>query len=471
MPFDEARWLSLERRPAETLRTALQRSLRQAIHSGALRPGVRLPSSRSLADHLGISRGVVSDVYATLQAQGFLIGHSRAAPVVAALPSPQSAPQQTPHAAPLAVRYDLSPATPDVTLFPMRRWLTALQHVARTSSTAVLDYRYPLGERALREALADHLGRTRGAVADPDRILITQGTAQAVDLIVRVLGARGASRIAMEDPSLLRQHERVLALGLTPVAQPVDGEGLKVVGLDADAVLVTPAHQFPTGAVLSAERRRELLGWARQRAQRWIIEDEYDAEFRYDREPVRCLQGLDPGRVIEMGSVSKTLAPALRLGWLVLPASLVEDAVRVKRLLDDFSPALDQLTLANFLRSGEYDRHVRRTRVVYRARRDRMLAALQRKLPELSVEGIAAGMHLLLRLPRGVDDRSLAAAAERRSLRVAPLSEFSIAPSTNPALVIGYGRLHEGEIEPAINLLTELIGRPMALTDSTGMAP
>lgn len=451
MEFDEARWLSLERHAGETLRAALERTLREAILTRALRAGVRLPASRALAKQLGVSRGVVSDAYGQLEAQGFLLNRAREAPVVASVQEPGVVRAEPELDVPVP-RYDLSPTTPDVTLFPLARWLAAAQHVARTAGSATLDYREPRGERVLRTALADHLGRTRGVIADPAQIVIVQGTAQSVDLLLRVLRARGASRVAVEDPSHTTQHERIRAMGLEVAPQPVDRQGMVVDGLKADAVLVTPAHQFPTGCVLSGERRRDLIAWAR--ANRClIVEDDYDSEFRYDREPVRALQGLAPDHVAQLGTVSKTLAPALRLGWLVVPTHIVDEAERTKRLLDDFSPALDQLTLAELLRRGDYDRHVRRARGIYRARRDRMLAALAKHLPELKAEGIAAGMHLLLRLPPGVDDVAIAEDAKREGIRLPALSAFRIKPASSGGLVIGYGRLHESAVEPAINAL------------------
>jgi GntR family transcriptional regulator/MocR family aminotransferase len=461
--IDEARWLTLEPRAGETLRGALERTLCDAIRSGALRDGVRLPSSRALAHALGVSRGVVSDAYGQLEAQGFLATRARAAPVVATVARAETD-RREPEPSSRPPRYDLTPTTPDVTLFPLARWLAAAQHAARRASTATLDYREPRGERTLREALADHLGRTRGVIAEPEQIVVVQGTAQGVYVLLRILHARGASRVAVEDPSHTTQHARIRALGLKLVAQPVDDDGLVVDGLDADAVLVTPAHQFPTGCVLSGQRRRELLAWSRATGG-VIVEDDYDAEFRYDREPVRALQGVAPDSVVQLGTVSKTLAPALRLGWLVTPPALADEAERTKRLLDDFSPALDQLALAELLTRGHYDRHVRRARAVYRARRDRLLAALSKHLPELPVEGVAAGVHLLLRVPRGVDDRALADAAREARIAVPPLSAFRIRPSEDGGLVIGYGRLHEDAVEPATRALAKLIRARVALAD------
>jgi GntR family transcriptional regulator/MocR family aminotransferase len=455
MQIDEASWLTLQPAAGETLRAALERTLRDAIRAGALREGVRLPSSRVLARSLCVSRGVVTDAYGQLEAQGFLVVRPRGAPVVAAVPDVRVVRRRR-EPPPAALRYDLTPTTPDVTLFPLRRWLAAGQKVARSASVTLLDYRDPRGEPALREALADHLGRTRGVTTDPAEIVVVQGAAQGFDVVLRVLSQRGALRIAVEDPSHATQHERIRALGLELVPRPVDGEGMVVAGLEADAVLVTPAHQFPLGCVLSGNRRRELLPWA-ERTGGVIVEDDYDSEFRYDREPVRSLQGLAPDHVVQLGTVSKTLAPALRLGWLVLPRALAGAAGRAKRLADDFSPSLDQLTLADLLRSGAYDRHVRRARVVYRRRGDRLLVALAEHLPELRVEGVAAGVHVLVRLEPGASDAAVAGAAERAGIRVQPLSAFRIRRSRHGGLVVGYGRVHESAVEPAVRLLAEVV--------------
>jgi GntR family transcriptional regulator/MocR family aminotransferase len=455
--IDEPSWLTLERRAGETLRAALERALRDAIRAGALREGVRLPSSRVLARSLGVSRGVVRDAYGQLEAQGFLVVSPRVAPVVAAVPRPD-APRREPVPAVAPPRYDLTPTTPDVTLFPLNRWLSTAQQIARRASVATLDYRGSRGERNLRETLADHLGRTRGVIAEPEQIVVVQGTAQAVDLVLRALLRRGASRVAVEDPSHTTNRARIRAFGLDVVGRPVDGAGMMVAGLDADAVLMTPAHQFPTGSVLSGERRRELLAWSRESGG-LIVEDDYDAEFRYDREPVRALQGLAPQQVVQLGTVSKTLAPALRLGWLVAPPELVDEVERAKLLADIFSPTLDQLTLAEFIGRGHYDRHVRRARSVYRRRRDRLLAALERHLPELPVEGVAAGVHLLLGLPRGVSDTAVAGEAGHSGVAVAPLSAFRLKPASSGGLVIGYGRLHESAIGPATRTLAAAVHR------------
>jgi GntR family transcriptional regulator/MocR family aminotransferase len=453
--LDETRWWSLERQPGETLRAALERTLREAILSGALREGVRLPASRKLAHELGVSRGVVTDAYDQLASQGFLITRGRAAPVIAGMVRTPVGGRSAP-ASPQLPRYDLIATTPDVNLFPLRSWLTTALRAAQGAPSLTLDYRDPAGERGLREALADHLGRTRGVIADPEQIVITQGTSQAIDLLLRVLRRRGATHVAVEDPSHTGQQARIRAAGLALVPQPTDDDGLVVDGMAADAVLVTPAHQFPSGSVLSGERRRALIGWSRA-TRAWIIEDDYDAEFRYDREPVRALQGLAPDRVVQVGTVSKTLAPALRLGWLVAPPELLDDVVAQKSLADEFSPALDQLTLTAFLRSGDYHRHVRRARIVYRARRDRLVAALTETLPELEVTGIAAGVHVLLALSPWIDDTAIAQLASEERIRVASLSQFCITRSDVRGLVIGYGRLHESAVSPAVAALGAIV--------------
>jgi GntR family transcriptional regulator / MocR family aminotransferase len=451
MQVDEARWLRLERRDGETLRSAAERMLREAICSGALRPGVRLPSSRALAAQLGVSRGVTSEAYGQLAAQGFLAVPTKSAPVVASVASPPPPASPTEKSSP-PLRFDLTPTTPDVALFPRQRWLSALSEVMRSAPLAALDYGEPRGERELREALADQLGRTRGVVAAAEQIVVVSGAAQGIDLLARVLAARGARRVAVEDPSLDSQPERLRSNGLEPVAQPVDHDGLEVEGLEADAVIVTPAHQFPTGSVLSGARRRRLLEWSR-RHDALVIEDDYDAEFRYDREPIRALQGLDRSRVAYLGTTSKTLAPALRLAWAVIPEHLADEAEEVKHLLDVCSPPIEQRTLARLIRSGDYDRHIRRARTVYRRRRDALTAALHEHLPQLRAEGIAAGLHVLVRLDQGLDDGAVTAHAERQGVRVVPLSRYTHSDKGGGGLVIGYGRIHEASIPPAIRIL------------------
>jgi GntR family transcriptional regulator/MocR family aminotransferase len=394
---------------------------------------------------------VATEAYAQLEAQGFVESRTKSVPVVADV-ARSSPPDVVPRAEPTTPRFDLTPTTPDVGLFPRRRWIAALSEVMRGAPSTAFDYGDPRGELELREALADQLGRTRGVVAGPGQIVIVGGAAQGIDLLARLLAERGARRVAVEDPSLDTQPKRFQAHGLGSVAQAVDGDGLIVDGLEADAVLVTPAHQFPTGAVLSGPRRRQLLEWARGR-DALVIEDDYDAEFRYDRAPIRAVQGLDRSRVAYLGTTSKTLAPTLRLAWLVVPEHLADEAADIKHLLDVCSPGIEQRALAGLIRSGEYDRHVRRARSMYRRRRDALVAALRRHVPGLPIEGIAAGLHLLVRLSAGVDDREVAREAERRGVRVAPMSTYAHAGGAMSGLVIGYGRIHESAIPRAVRAL------------------
>jgi GntR family transcriptional regulator / MocR family aminotransferase len=450
------RWIAIEPSERETLRAALERVLREAILAGALREGVRMPSSRSLARQLQVSRGVVSDAYGQLEAQGFLATRPRSAPVVAGVvKSARAAPSE----AAAEVRpplHDLTPTSPDVSLFPLSQWLRTLQSVARLNEVATLEYREPRGEQVLRSAVADHLSRTRGVIADPHDIVIVQGTAQGIDILLRVLRERGRRRLALEDPSHPTQQQRARAHEFELCPRPVDADGMVVGPVCADAALVTPAHQFPTGAVMSGERRRALLAWAREQ-DALVIEDDYDSEFRYGREPVRALQGLAPDRVVQIGTVSKTLAPALRLGWLVAPNELVDEIAEMKRLVDDFSPALDQLALAEFLASGRYHRHLRRARAVYARRREALRAALAAHMPEASVVGVSAGLHLLMRLPDDVDDTLVVGKLLRRRIRVTPLSELCVTRATANGLVIGYARLHESAADGVVREIADVL--------------
>jgi GntR family transcriptional regulator / MocR family aminotransferase len=452
---DEASWLRLDRAPGETLRAGLGRTIREAIREGSLRPGAHLPASRRLAEQLGVSRGVTSDVYAQLAAQGYIVVSERSAPVVADIAAASQA-AGPPPAQPRPPAIDLSTWSPDTTLFPTRDWLNVVTRTIRTLPSRALDYGDPRGEQALRVTLADHLGRTRGVIADPERIVIVQGARQATDLLIRVLAVRGERRIATEDPSQTIPRDQMLVAGIEPVGCPVDEHGVIVGNTDAAALLVTPAHQFPTGVVMSGERRREVLAWARE-GDRLVIEDDYDAEFRFDREPVRAVQGLDPERVAYIGTISKTLAPAFRLGWLVAPGSLIEEAGSMKQLMDAHSPRVDQLALAELIARGDWDRHIRRVRGVYRARRDQLTESLARRLPGLEVSGVTAGLHVTVRFPPGIDDRAVAAEARRLGVEVIPLSSLALEPSAAGGILIGYGHTHETAVDPAVELVARAV--------------
>src|SRR6202453_402432 len=369
--------LSVSRDSSRTLGAQIEDQLRQTIRDGALRPGARVPSTRDLARQLGVSRRVVVDAYAQLGAEGYLSLRQGARPRVSDAAAAASEARAGAASASPTARFDFRPSAPDVSTFPRAEWLRSLRRALATMTDADLGYGDPRGVEVLRHALADYLGRVRGVVADPDHIVITSGYTQGLGVVCHALAAGGAQRIALEDPS--NPEDRLIAAraGLEPVLIGVDKAGTRIDELecaDADAVVLTPAHQHPTGVVLSGERRTALLAWLRA-SDAIAIEDDYDAEYRYDRAAIGALQGLDPDRVIYAGSASKTLAPALRIGWLVVPPSLLEAVGDEKLLADRGSARIEQYALADFLTRGELDRHLRRMRARYRSRRDALIDA------------------------------------------------------------------------------------------------
>ena len=456
--------VSVSRQAPGTLGAQIEDQLRRAIRDGGLRPGGQLPSTRDLARQLGISRRIAVDAYAQLAAEGYLRLRQGARPRVsdagAVAPGPVAgaARQQPPP------RFDFRPSVPDVSAFPRPAWQRCLRDAVTSISDHDLGYGDPRGVGALRAALADYLGRVRGAVADPDLVVVTSGYSQALGLVCRVLAARGARRIALEDPCNPEQGLIAARAGLEPIPVPVDGGGLRVDALArsaADAVVVTPAHQHPCGVVLSPERRTALVAWLRER-DAVAIEDDYDAEFRYDRAAVGALQGLDPDRVVYAGSASKTLAPALRLGWLVLPPALLDGVVEEKVLADQGSARIEQLAFAGFLARGELDRHLRRMRGRYRARRDALVDALAAELPDAAVDGIAAGLHLTVRLPAGDDAEAIRAEARRRRIEFNTMRDYRDG-AVPPTLMLGYAQLSEPAIRAGVR---ELAGAVRAVRDS-----
>jgi GntR family transcriptional regulator/MocR family aminotransferase len=442
-------------------RRSLRESLRAAIQDGRLTAGTRLPASRVLADDLALSRGVVTDTYDQLALEGYLEIRPRSAPVVATVRQPERC---APEPAPVLWDYDFIATTPDISLFPRTAWRRALEVALREAPDAALDYGDHRGRIELRETLASYLGRVRGVRVEPGRMVITQGFSQSLDLLCRTLVARGARTIAMENPSLANLWLTIRSWGLELVGVPMDDDGPRLDVLDRhrpDAFVVSPAHQYPSGQVMAPERRSALIAWARRHGS-LIIEDDYDAENRYDRLPVGALQGLDPERVVHAGTASKVLAPGLRLGWLSLPTDLLDGVVANKHLADSGSPAIDQLALAHLIERGEYERQVARARHEYRARRDRLVAALARELPGLQPRGVAAGVHALLPLPDDAVDLAIEAAAAERSISVRALSPCYL-PATErgstPArgLLLGYGRLPVGRIDAAVAALAEVV--------------
>ncbi|MFE7269046.1 PLP-dependent aminotransferase family protein [Streptomyces sp. NPDC057623] len=424
------------------LRRGLTDALRDAVRTGRLDPGTRLPSSRSLAADLGVARNTVADTYADLVAEGWLtarqgsgtrVAERRVVPPAGTVlrPRERGRPQ-----------YDLRPGFPDLASFPRTQWLRAARRALASAPNEALGYGDPHGRPELRTALAGYLSRVRGVRADPDRILVCGGISHGLRILGEVLRARGVSTVAVESYGLRAHGDLLHAAGLRTAALPFDRLGTDPGDLRprrAGAVLLTPAHQFPMGVPLHHDRRAAVVDWAR-RTGGLVLEDDYDGEFRYDRQPVGALQGLDPDRVVYLGTASKSLAPGLRLAWMVLPPTLVEEATAVKGQVDTCG-ALDQLTLAEFLTSGAYDRHVRAVRLRYRRRRDALVAALAERAPQVGVTGIAAGLHAVLRLPPGTE-QSVVQAAHWQGLAVDGLTRYRRSDAlAEPldALVVGYG--------------------------------
>ncbi|WP_051844308.1 PLP-dependent aminotransferase family protein [Streptomyces globisporus] len=450
--------------PARRRGRALQEALRDAVRSGRLAAGTRLPSTRALAADLGVSRGLVTEAYEQLTAEGYLRSDRGAGTWVggaarAAVPGARDLAAGAP-----GVRVDFRPGTPDLSLFPRSAWAAAQRAVLTRLPHPALGYPDPRGLPELREALAAMLARRRGVVADPERLVVCSGVAQASTLLGFVLRARGLRQVGIEDPGS-PEHGRLFAsTGLETVWLPLDEEGLRP-GPLADsgvrAVVVTPSHQFPSGISWSAERRAALLDWARA-VDGYVLEDDYDGDFRYDRAPVGALQGLDPERVAYTGSVSKSLAPGLRLGWMLVPEALLDEIVERKRTMDLGNPVLDQAVLAEFVTRGGYDRQLRRCQRAYRDRRDALLAALTEHLPGTRVSGIAAGLHVIARVPArfGPPERFLARAAEA-GVALRTLEEYGTARPTDEdvRLVIGYAHLAPSAIDTGIRLVAEGCGR------------
>ena len=483
--------LALDRgRGAEPLRSQLENRLREAIRSGRLRPGERLPSSRELARALGTSRGLVQECYGQLQAEGYLSSRVGSATAVAARasapPARLAGAVGSPGAegvrsvggsrvagvagvaevaevagvtgvtgvtgglrgseglggsgglgfAPARARLmaDFRSGVPDLASFPRGDWMWAQREACRTAPNEALDYGDPRGSPVLREVLAAYLRRVRAAAADPEHLVICTGFAQGLGLALRVLRRAGTRRVAIEDPGYDDAAQVAAWADVEVIRVPVDPGGIDVTALvasGAQAALLTPAHQWPTGVVLAAERRIALTDWA-TRHQAWLIEDDYDAEFRYDREPIGALQGLAPDRVIALGTVSKSLAPALRLGWIISPSALAGALTSAKQIADRGSPGLDQLALALLIESGRYDRHLRQMRAEYAVRRETLASALAEHAPAVTFTGLAAGFHAVAHLPAGTAEHEVIHAARERSVGLYGMSTYRSSGADRP---------------------------------------
>ncbi|MEV8375099.1 PLP-dependent aminotransferase family protein [Kribbella sp. NPDC056861] len=449
----------LDRNSSAPLHQQLESGIRERIRQGLLAADTALPATRALAADLGLSRGVVVEAYQQLVAEGYLVsragGYTQVAPGAARIPQQGKAKA----AAGGPPRIDFRYSRPDVTQFPRAAWLRSVRKVLNEMPHRSLAYLEGQGALELREALADYLNRVRGTSARAENMLICNGFAQGSRLLVQVLAAAGYRRLAVEDPSDDELRAVAAAAGLETIGVPVLESGLDVEALErsgADVVLVTAAHQFPTGAVTSAQTRAALVEWATRR-EALIIEDDYDAEYRYDREPIGALQGLAPDRVAYAGTASKTLAPGLRLGWLILPERLVEPMAAAKFADDRGSPVLDQLTFADFVTRGEFDRHLRRMRPRYRQLRDTLIRCLAEKTPDLRPVGVSAGLHVLTWLPADLSERDVMQAARDRGLGVYGLKPYWGQNAGPEGLVFGYGSLTEAAVVEGIDLLAEAI--------------
>ncbi len=458
--------LQLDRGLSQPLRSQLEAGLRDAIRSGRLQTGERLPSSRELARELGISRGLVQECYGQLLAEGYLASQAGSATRVAAgaRPAPATPSPGTPP--PPRLIADFRSGVPDLASFPRGDWAWATREACRTVPTPDLDYGDPRGSAVLRQVVAGYLRRVRAAAADPDRIVVCTGFAQGLNLVFRALAGLGVRRAALEEPgygavATSESAQALLAMGMDVVHVPVDALGLDVAALEASgarAVVVTPAHQSPTGVVLAAKRRHALVDWA-ARNDGYVVEDDYDSEFRYDREPVGVLQGLAPDRVFAIGTMSKSLAPAVRLGWVLVPPSLAGAVAAAKRVSDRGSSGLDQLVVAALLESGRYDRHLRHMRSLYARRRRVLIEALARHAPGVKLTGLAAGFHAVAHLPHSADEQAVVTAARERSVGLYGMAPYRGVPvaAAPPQLVLGFGNVGERAIEAGIAAVADLL--------------
>ena len=425
--------------PARGRQAALEEGVRRAIATGRLTAGTRLPSTRSLAKELECARATVVAAYEQLVAEGFLTAEQGAGTRVAAV-QPLAAPPAADLPPPATYVADFRPGEPDNSSFPRAQWLTSVRRVLSVGPDDMFGYGDPRGARELRDALASYLGRARAVAADPARIVIFGGFANALTVLADTFRHLGIVDVAVEDPALPFHPRFLRRAGLSVRPVPVDDLGLRVAALgdtNARAVLTTPAHQYPLGVALAPARRSALVEWARE-SDGWVIEDDYDGEFRYDRQPVGALQSLDPERVIYGGTASKSLGAGLHIAWLVVPDVLLEPLVETARWRVGVS-AVEQCTLAEFITTGRLDRHIRQMRLHYRSRRDAMAAALRRSAPWMTLRGISAGLHGTVTLPSTGTEREILTLAEKRSVGMHPLSAH-FADGKSEGLVLGYSR-------------------------------
>lgn len=452
--------LQLDIDPGVGRRTALEAALRAAIRSGRLAGGTAVPSSRALATDLGVSRSTVVAAYEQLAAEGYLRAEHGSATRVAFLPSAPSAVEETDLFGP-APLHDFRPGEPDGSSFPRTRWLRSVRRVLADAPDPALGYPDPRGLPELRSMLADHLRRTRTVDADHSSVRVLSGYGAALGFLADTFRRRGIERVAVEDP-MLPLHTHVLrTAGLTTVPVGIDEEGIDIERLraaDVGAVVVTPAHQYPTAVTMSPARRTELVDWASHRGV-WIVEDDYDGEYRYDRRPIGSLQGLAPDRVVYAGTTSKSLSPALRLGWLVVPEALRTDLLHTTGVRGGVS-GIDQLALADFIERGELDRHVRLMRTAYSRRNDAVRELLRDAAPWLDVRGGAAGLHLMALLTtERIDEASVLATADAASVGLLGLRTHHRSDATGAGFAIGFSRPPAHHFPTALERLRDVLSQ------------
>ena len=435
---------------------AIDAALREAMRSGRLRGGTRLPSTRALSAQLGVARSTVVGVYEQLVAEGFLVSRHGSGTTVSGIHVPierldDEAPRRD------RFRVNFLPGEPDCGSFPRAEWLASMRRVMATAPDDLFGYGDPQGVLELRRALAAYLGRARGVVGDASRIVVFGGFASAIGVLAETFASLSITRVAVEDPGMPFHRAILEQLGITTVPVPVDSDGLRVdllAASDARAVVVSPAHQYPLGVTLAPDRRADLVAWAREH-DGWIVEDDYDGEFRYDRQPVGAVQGLDPDRVVYAGTASKSLAPGLRVAWLALPRALTRRVVTVRGFRAGASQ-LDQAALADLIERGAFDAHMRRMRQVYRRRRDHLVERLRSEVPWLEIPGIAAGQHFTARLPESINEPNLITRAAHDGIGLFGLALHRVEPG--PAgLVIGFSRPAEHSFAGAVETLSEFL--------------
>ncbi|MGB6483477.1 MAG: PLP-dependent aminotransferase family protein [Candidatus Acidiferrales bacterium] len=460
---------------------------RRAIVDGNLRAGQRVPSTRVLALELGISRIPVLSAYAQLLAEGYFEGRVGSGTIVSrSLPNrvtaiqPASAPSTRigRRRRPLSKRCSILPSAENFYRrrglgpfgvsqiafehFPLQVWNSLVTRHSRSMHARSLDYGDPMGAKDLREAIAAHLRTARGARCEAQQIMIVSGSQQGLEISARVLLDPG-NRVWMEEPGYSFARSVFAFMGCRVVPVPVDSEGLNVAAgmkkcRDARAALVTPSHQYPLGVTMSASRRLQLLDWA-ERYGSWIIEDDYDSEYRYESMPVTSLQGLDRNsRVVYIGTFSKVLFPALRLGYIVVPVDLVERFLAVRFAMDISPPIFHQAVLADFIREGHFSRHIRRMRLLYAERRSALIENIRNELGSVAeIAGAQAGMHLSVIL-KGISDREIAARAARQNLYLVPLSPFYVGNAPQQGFILGFGSTAVEEIPDAVRKLRVVLG-------------